>query len=242
MGRESAEFTPADDDLRSSSTQTSVMTSFDAPARRAALSRRTIGAFAFVAAISALAGGLTPLGEHYLPGSLQTMANSSGSWTLIAFAAIYLSNLRGRFAAAAGALSFVTMDAAFYAAFTNVGYYPKHYLAFWIIVAVVIGPLVGLSASWLRSPSLIRRSVGAAAPTSVLIGEGFYMLAALRGASDRYAVASIVVGVLLFVAFAAWRLRTLRAILVSGALCALGALAFFVIYGMIPAVLDKVVP
>jgi hypothetical protein len=204
---------------------------------------RTIAPFTFVILVAVVAGALTPVGEHLLPHSIRSMANSSGPWMLIAFVSIVLSELRGWRAAAAGALSFLVMDAAFYLVFISFGdYYPHSYLAFWIGIGLLVGPAVGLSAAWLRAPGVRLRAVAVAAPAGVLIGEGVYMLIEIPGESTVYAIASVVVGVILFVILAALRLRGAATVAASSAMCVAVASAFFAVYGLIPLVLDKVVP
>jgi hypothetical protein len=215
-----------------------VTTSTTTPGTR---SLRTLGAVAFVVAVSAFAGILTPIGEQYLPRSIAAMANSSGSWTLITFAAIYLSGLRGARAALMGAASFLVMNACFYLVFNLWGEYPRHYLAFWIGIAMVIGPIVGLCASWLRADGPLRRAAAVAAPSAVLIGEGIYMVLVLPQ-TTLYGVTSVVVGIAIFAGLAAVRLRTLATIAVSAGMCALAALLFLAVYGLTPLLLNKVVP
>jgi uncharacterized membrane protein YczE len=193
--------------------------------------------------VAALAGALTPLGEHLLPESINSAANSSGPWATITFALVYASQLRGRAAAALAAASLVIMDLTFFLFFDGLGgYYPHHYLAFWIAIAICVGPLLGLCASWLRSPNNYLRALAVAAPSTVLVGEGIYMLTWLPGVSVVYSVASVVVGTALFVVLAGVLLRHPAKIALSLALCALGSFVFVEIYGLLPLVLDKVVP
>jgi hypothetical protein len=214
-------------------------------ARRHAVSAFSSGAAAVVmiVAASALTGILTTFGQQLLPHSIRSMANSSGPWMLITFVLIYLSGVRGRYAALMGAISFVTMDLSFYVVFELLGkFYPHHYLAFWMFIGVAIGPLIGICASWLRDKHPVRRALGVAAPASVLMGEGAYMLVRLPGESTVYAIASVAVGVLLLVGLVAWRLREARSASIGIALAIVGAVAFFFIYGLIPLLLHTVVP
>jgi hypothetical protein len=193
--------------------------------------------------VAALAGALTPLGEHVLPESINSAANSSAPWATITFALVYASQLRGWGAAALAAAALVTMDLTFFLFFDGLGgYYPHHYLAFWIVIAICVGPLLGLCASWLRSTNTFLRALAVAAPSTVLIGEGVYMLKWLPGVSVVYSVASVVVGVALFVVLAGALLRHPARIALSLALCTLGSLVFVEIYGLLPLVLNKVVP
>ncbi|HMH59490.1 MAG TPA: DUF6518 family protein [Galbitalea sp.] len=193
--------------------------------------------------VAALAGALTPLGEHILPESINSAANSSGPWATIAFALVYASQLRGWAAAALAAAALVIMDLTFFLFFDGLGgYYPHHYLAFWIAIAICVGPLLGLCASWLRSPNERLQELGVAAPSAVLIGEGVYMLEWLPGVSVVYSIASLVVGAALFGVLAVALLRQPARMAASFVLCAAGSFLFLEIYGLLPLVLNKVVP
>jgi hypothetical protein len=200
-------------------------------------------AVAMALAASALTGILTPFGEQLLPHAIRSMANSSGPWALIAFAAIYITGLRGWRAALLGAASFVTMDLSFYVVFESLGlFYPLHFLAFWMLVAIVIGPIVGLSAAWLRSPVPNFRAIAVSAAPAVLAGEGVFMLVRLPGESTVYAMASLVVGIALFGILSRLLLREARTVALSLAIACAAGTAFFFVYGLIPLLLDKVVP
>jgi Family of unknown function (DUF6518) len=219
-------------------------TPVSAPIRQsseALLSTRSI--VLIVLAIAALVGQLTPIGERILPESLSSMANSSGPWAMIVITSVYFSRLTGWRGALLAAAAFVVMDGCFYAVFDLLGgYYPRHYLTFWVIVGLVIGPLVGLCASWLRSSRPRLQEIAVAAPSAILVGEGIFMLVRLPGVSVVYSVASIVVGVLLFVALAALFLRRPPRIAISLGVSILASVAFLEIYGMLPLLLNKVVP
>ncbi|HEX4442395.1 MAG TPA: DUF6518 family protein [Galbitalea sp.] len=204
---------------------------------------RALGAILLVLGAAAATGTLTPFGESHLPGPINAAANSSGPWAIVAFASVYFSRARGAFAAALGAASFVTMDLLFFVVFdARGGYYPHAYLAFWIVIALLIGPLVGVCASWLRAPRMWLRAVAIAAPSSVLIGEGIFMLVRLPGVSTVYALASVVVGLALFTMLAALLLRGARCLALSTVACVLASAAFLTVYGLLPLILHKVVP
>jgi hypothetical protein len=192
---------------------------------------------------AALVGSLTPLGEHLLPRSINSAANSSGPWTIVTFVLVSASRVRGWRAAALAAAALVVMDVTFYLFFDALGgYYPHRYLAFWVFIALCVGPVIGLCASWLRSSNPRLQEVAVAAPSAVLIGEGVFMLARLPQLSSLYPVISLVVGAILFVALAVVRLKTPARIAISFAVCAAASVAFLEIYGLLPLVLNKVVP
>ncbi len=196
-----------------------------------------------VVLVAALAGSLTPVGEHVLPKSINTAANSSGPWTIITFVLVYWSRVRGWCAALLATSALVVMDVTFSVFFDALGgYYPHRYLAFWVFIALGVGPVIGLCASWLRSPSPRLQEIAVAAPSSVLIGEGVFMLARLPQLSIVYPVLSLVVGATLLGTLAVSRLRHPARIAISFAICAAGSIAFLEIYGLLPLVLDKVVP
>ncbi len=193
--------------------------------------------------VAALAGSLTPLGEHVLPRSINTAANSSGPWTVITFVLVYSSRVRGWAAAVLAAGALVVMDVTFWFFYDALGgYYPHRYLAFWVFIALCVGPVIGLCASWLRSPSPRLQEIAVAAPSAVLIGEGVFMLARLPQLSIVYPVLSLVAGATLVGTLAMARLKHPARIAVSFAICAAGSIAFLEIYGLLPLVLDKVVP
>lgn len=196
-----------------------------------------IGGTLLALAVSAAAGALTPLGQQYLPEPLAPLANSSGSWTLIAFGAVYLSRARPVPAAVLGAACFILMNELYAVVSTLRGNpYSAGLLDFWTVVAVVVGPVVGLSASWLRGgrPHLLVPAV--AAPSAVLIGEGVYYLTVLPEFT-AYGILEVAAGALLLLALVARRVRTVQHGVAAAALAVVGAAAFVTAYTAAPAVL-----
>lgn len=203
----------------------------------------TASAFAFVLAAAVITGALTPFGMIHLPSSLHAVANSSAPWAMVAFATVFFVRARGFRAAVLGLCSFVAMDVAFWVVYeARIGHYPNHYLAFWVGIAIVVGPLVGLCASWLRSKAILMRALGVAAPSSILIGEGAYMLARLPGESTLYAVGCVFAGVILCAVLGSIVLERIEAVLLAFVICASASAVFFAVYSLLPLVLDKTVP
>jgi hypothetical protein len=244
---------PADDDRAAIFLQAGCVTSSAAsnsagvnPADSNPAARRFVrggAGIVIIVAASALTGMLTPIGEQLLPHAVRSMANSSGPWAMVAFAAIYFGSLRSWRAAAMGVVSFLTMDLSFFVVFESLGmHYPHHFLAFWMGVGILIGPVIGLAASWLRADNIVSRVVAVAEIPAVLVGEGVFMLVRLPGESTVYAIASLVVGVGLFVVASRYLLRRARPIALGIAMSLGGAAAFFFVYGLIPLLLNKVVP
>jgi len=104
-----------------------------------------------VVGASLVVGALTRPGELVLPDAVHSAANSTAPWALATFALVALAGLGIRSSLLLGAASFVAMDLSFYAAFlVGGGYYPHSFLVFWLVVALIAGPLAGLAATWLR--------------------------------------------------------------------------------------------
>src|SRR4051812_29252030 len=122
-------------------------------------------------------GALTSVGQQFLPDDLRSLANSAGSWTAICFVVLVLSRIRGWRAAGLGILVFIALNEG-YGVVSRLKGFPYGILFEnpWTIIAIVIGPIIGLAASWVQSkrPALV--ALGAAAPATVLVGEGVYGL------------------------------------------------------------------
>lgn len=84
---------------------------------------------------------------------------------------------------------------------------------FWGLVAVVPGPALGLSASWVRAGHPALAPLGTGALAGVPIGEGMYGLAVIADTtSPPYWWAELTIGVALMCMIAALRLRTPRSV------------------------------
>jgi hypothetical protein len=219
------------------------MTSTSAGDARALGAPGALGAVVLVIFAAAATGALTPYASEHLPSSISSVANSSGPWAMVAFVSVFLSRARGLFAAVLGASSLVTMNVVFFFAFeARLGPYSHDAIAFWIGVALVVGPILGLCAGWLRSTSFVLREVAVAAPSSVLVGEGLFMISRQAGLSPTYAHASVVVGLLLFLVLALWRLRRIDRILVSAVMTAAATATFYAAYDLMPLLFNRGAP
>ena len=189
-----------------------------------------------------MVGSLTRIGETTLPDSIVSAANSTAPWVLATFLMILVSGLAGRLALVLGAASFVAMDLSFFVTFGFTGgYYPRHYLAFWLVVALIAGPLVALMATWVRRRG-IRWPVAAASVPSVFIGEGVFVLVRLPIAGHVYPAILIVGGILILAGVLALGRRTVRESLLTVGLTVVGTAVFSVAYNLVPLVIGKVVP
>jgi len=198
---------------------------------------RALGGILLALALAAAAGALTPIGQRYLPEPLAPLANSSGSWTLVAFAAVYLSRTRAVGAAVLGAACFVLMNELYAVVSTLRG---NPYTAgpgdFWTIAGVVVGPVVGLAAAWLREGGPSRLVPAIAAPAAVLLGEGAYYVVVL-GVFGAYGFVEMAAGALLLLVLVVRRIRSAGLRLATAALALTGAAAFVGAYTLVPAVL-----
>ena len=188
------------------------------------------GIIAVVAAF--VLGGLTSVGQQFLPEHLHSLSNSAGSWTAICFAVLVVSKVRGWRAAGLGILVFIALNEG-YGLVSRLKGFPYGILFdnYWTLIAIVIGPIVGLAASWVRSerPALV--ALGAAAPATVLVGEGIYgLLYVSDTTSPVYWTGSIVVGGVFVFLMAVLRVRRIGWGATSIALTAIGAALFVFAY------------
>ena len=188
------------------------------------------GILAVVAAF--VLGGLTSVGQQFLPEHLHSISNSAGSWTAICFAVLVLSRIRGWRAAGLGILVFIALNEGYGLVTRLKGFdYGILFDTYWTVIAIVIGPIVGLAASWVRSTRSALVALGAAAPATVLVGEGVYgLLYVSDTTSPVYWVGSIVVGGLFVVLMAVFRVRHIGWGILSVALTAIGAVFFVIAY------------
>lgn len=170
---------------------------------------RGAGAAVLLAAVVGTAtGGLTAFAQGWLPAQVGSLANSAGSWVLVAFLLALLAR-RPWVAAACAAVAMVALVTGYYAVNELRGF-PSSTRAvlFWTAAAVLVGPPLGLAAQWLRGADPVRAALGVGLPAGVLIGEGVYGLRYISGTTyPPYWRFEIACGVALLVAVSALRLR-----------------------------------
>jgi hypothetical protein len=186
-----------------------------------------------VAGIALVLGGLTAYAQQWLPPELGSLANSAGSWVLIAFLLALLANRPG-LAAFSGALALFMMLAGYVIAADLRGYESSNaLLVFWGTAAVLAGPFVGLAAQWTRSGGPGRVACGAGLIGGLLIGEAVYGLVVIADTTHPpYWWGELVAGVLVLGGVALSRRLEGRAVLAAVAVAAVVATAFFVVYRM----------
>lgn len=152
-------------------------------------------------------GVLTAYAQLWLPGEVGSLANSSGTWCLIAVLLALLAR-SSRAASAFGVLALGTLLIGYVsgAALRDIPS-SRSLIAFWGVAAVVAGPFLGLAAHWIKTEKPVYNAVGAGGICGLLIGEGVYGLLVIADSTyPPYWWAEILVGVGLLI-WASSRLR-----------------------------------
>ena len=153
-------------------------------------------------------GALTDLGQAWLPESSASLVNSGGSWAAVAFVLALLATGTGR-AVLWGLLGLAGLAGGYYATaiLRHVPESPAS-IRFWMLAAVIVGPLLGLAASWVRRGSPVTAALGAGAAAGLLVGESIYGLTAIaESTSGVYWTVQLTVAIALLIALDAWRVR-----------------------------------
>ncbi|MEU6139443.1 DUF6518 family protein [Streptomyces sp. NPDC047081] len=190
--------------------------------------RRTWSTAVPAAAVAGLLlGVLTNLGQGWLPGGWNQLANSGAVWSAVAFVAGALLARDG--SASRAAVGGLAAEAGLvlgyygYAEFGRDGMGDLLFPLVWLGMACVAGPLFGVAAHWWRrSPDVRRRIIGLAAFAGLFGMEGVTAAWDLHYASQAWACVAVFVLVPLLMA-RTHRERTLT--LAAAVPCALLAYA-----------------
>jgi hypothetical protein len=184
--------------------------------------------FGTVVGLSFLLGGLTSYAQGFLPDGFASFANSASGWTVLTALLVFWSRARTAPAAVLGAVSFVLLVLGYMVAAQVRGYVYDPML--FTAVGVVVGPFVGVAASWLRR-SGVRAALGTALLAGIGIGEAAYGLTIIGDTtSPVYWTVIGVAGVALLGGMVVRRLGgALPVALAAGGAVALAA-AFYVAY------------
>lgn len=176
-------------------------------------------------------GAMTALAQGWLPEQVGSLANSSGSWALLAFLLAWLAATPAA-AAAFGSLSLLGLLVGYIVGASMLGYPSSTQLIiFWGVAALLVGPALGLGAFWVRHRGGWLAALGVGAMSGVLIGEGAYGLAYIADTTyPPYWWGQIVVGLLLLLISLVRRLSQLRDRASSLGICAVTAVAFVAVY------------
>jgi hypothetical protein len=179
--------------------------------------------------VGLIVGALTSPLQGWLSDSTSSLANSAGTWSLIAFlVARRSSNIV--VGALAGAVTLAMCELG-YALATEIrgGSSATSTVLFWIAAALLAGPTLGVAATWSRQSRPLRRGAGFGVMSGVLLGEGIYGLVNISGTTDwRYWAAEIVVAAAM-VGWVAFRNRSVPVIgSCVGTTAAAAAVVYFV--------------
>jgi len=176
-------------------------------------------------------GVLTAYAQNWLPQELGSLANSSGSWALVAFGLALLGRSIG-VAAVCGSLSLLTLLGGYVVGAGVRGDSSSTALiVFWVAAGLLIGPLLGLGGYWVKTDSGPRAALGIGAMSGVLVGEGIYGLAYIADTTfPLYWWGEIVAGLALLLVVMLHRLQGWRPVAFSVGVTVLVAGAFVVVY------------
>ena len=176
-------------------------------------------------------GVATAYAQAWLPHEVGSLANSVGSWALLAFLLAFLG-ATPRAAAFLGFLALVTLIAG-YVLGASVRGDPSSssLIAFWGLASLVAGPVLGLSAFWVRTDHGYLGAAGIGVISGILIGEGIYGLSTIADTTyPPYWSGQIVVGVAILASVAVQRPRQERRIAIAVACSLLVAASFVAVY------------
>ncbi len=195
--------------------------------------RLALRSLSLVLVLGLALGVLTSLGQAHLPDEVRSFANSTGSWTLVAFLLVWPS--RSPLQAAVGGVLALWALLAGYVLASELRGFPasSSLVAFWGAAGLLAGPFVGLGAWWAGTGPAVHAGLGAGALAGVLAAEGVYGLTAIGDTTaPEYWWAQIGAGVLALLVVAWWQ-RSVTT-LVTGVVTGLvvGG-AFLAVYGTV---------
>ena len=181
---------------------------------------------------AAVTGGLTSFGQQYLPDELRSLANASGTWFAVVVGELVVARPRPVLAIILGVLGLIVMNEAYGVVSRWRGFtYGGGLSSMWNQIALLVGPVAGIAATWLRSPRPVLVALGAAAPAAILIGEGLFGLTVVSDTtSPVFWTIELAAGIGVIVVTVLARLRTIASIGVLVGASALGAALFYVVY------------
>lgn len=185
------------------------------------------------AAVGLIGGVLTSYLQGFLPDPVAPLANSAAPWCLIAFATA-LRARRPLVAVVCAVLALLLLNLGYGLGSALRGYtYSTSTTVFWSAAAVLVGPLLGLSAYWLRRSTPWWDAVGAGYVAGILLGESAHGVLAISDTTPvGYWLAEGLAGVVGLVVVAAVRLRRPAPIAVAAGTAVLVGGALLLVYSL----------
>jgi hypothetical protein len=196
------------------------------PSTRPAL--RLLLQLALVAGAGLVLGAATSLAQTVLSDALRPFANSASGWTLLTAVSVAACRAGWKPSALYGAAGLVALVLGYQVMSTLRGFPTDETL--FLLIGVVVGPFVGVAASWLARDGL-RASIGCGLLAGIALGEGAYGLLVISATTGWFYWTAIgVAGAALLITTLVRRATTARARLLTIGLTALVAIVFFLAY------------
>jgi hypothetical protein len=198
-------------------------------------SRASVLSAVLVAVFGAmLIGGLTSLGQQYLPAWMNSLANSVGGWTMLSFLLVWLGRAKPLLASVLGVVVFILLTESYSVVSEWRGFDDGDpFTSIWTVVGLVAGPLLGVSAALVRHAPPLWRVLGVTPLSAVLLGEGIWALNTIVDTtSPVYWSIEIVLSVFFLVAairrtgLGAGGIATVAGVWVLGTLAYVGVIVF----------------
>lgn len=182
------------------------------------------------------AGAVTEWSVLHVPFVLEPVSNTAAPWVFIAFAVALTARSMGESLVLA-VVTLVALVLGFYVAEAVRGWsVSRHQVVFWSVTSAVVGPLVGVAASWFHRAGRIAAGLGVGVVGGLLVGEAVHGLIDLRFSSPAgYWYVQLALGVGLALGLTLWRcwrrhIGSVPALAASMAACAIAGLGTLAAY------------
>ena len=198
-------------------------------------SRASVLSAVLVAVLGAmLIGGLTSLGQQFLPAWMNSLANSVGGWTMLSFLLVWLGRAKPLLASVLGVVVFILLTESYSVVSEWRGFDDGDpFTSIWTVVGLIAGPVLGVSAALVRHAPPLWRVLGVTPLSAVMLGEGIWALnTIIDTTSPVYWSIEIVLSVLFLVAairrtgLGAGGIATVAGVWVLGTLAYVGVIVF----------------
>lgn len=180
-------------------------------------------------------GGLTSLGQQYLPPWINSFANSAGGWAMLTFLLVWLARARPLLAGILGIVAFEALNEGYgLVSGWRGNFYSAPFSSIWTLAGLAAGPVLGVAASLTRYGTPPWRLFGVTPLSAVLLGDGVWgLLRVSATTSPVYWSLEIVLSVFFIVLAIARRRPRIRVVLLSLAIWLVGAAVYFVAFDLL---------